>query len=281
VGEAPTILVTGGSGQLGGELLRRAQTAGLTAVGTWLTRPIDGPKLDICDAEAVEALVSRARPATVVHTAYRYSGPGMEAVNVAGSVNVARATRRIGARLIHMSTDLVFGGELEGAYRETDEPRPITEYGRAKFAAERQVAAVDPDALIVRTSLLYGGTGAGPHEQLVLDALAGRRDVAFFTDEVRCPVHLGDLADAVLQLARSGESGVLHAAGAEAVSRYAFAQLVAVAHGLDPTGLRSAKSAAQDVRRPLNCALDSGLLAGRCGLRLRGVREVLGGPDLH
>jgi dTDP-4-dehydrorhamnose reductase len=280
VGEAPTILVTGGSGQLGGELVRRARRAGWSAVGTWLTRPVDGPKLDICDAGAVGAVISDARPSVVVHTAYRYSGPEMEAVNADGSANVARAASRVGARLIHLSTDLVFDGESEQAYREGDRPRPITAYGKAKLTAEQKVSAVASEALILRTSLLYGGAGPGPHEQLVLDALSGRCDVAFFTDELRSVVHVGDLADAVLALARTGEAGILHAGGADTVSRFEFATLLAAAHGLDPAGLRAAESAAQDMRRPLNCALDSSMLAACCGVRLRGVREVLGRPDL-
>jgi dTDP-4-dehydrorhamnose reductase len=281
VGETPTILVTGGSGQLGGELVRRSRAAGWQAVGTWLTHEMDGLQLDICDAQAVDSALAQVRPDVVVHTAYRFTGPEMHAVNVAGTANVARAAGRAGARLIHVSTDVVFDGESDRPYRESDEPRPITDYGRAKLAAEREVAARDPVALIVRTSLLYGGARPGPHEQFVLDALDGRRDVGFFTDEVRCPVHVGDLADALLQLARSSESGVVHAAGAEAASRFEFAQLVAAAHGHDPARVRAAESAAQDVTRPLNCALDSGLLAARYGRRLRGVREVLAGPDLH
>jgi dTDP-4-dehydrorhamnose reductase len=281
VGEAPTILVTGGSGQLGGELIRRSHAAGWCGVGTWLTRPVGGPKLDIRDDRAVHDLVTQVRPAVVVHTAYLHSGPEMEGVNVAGSMNVARAARGVGARLIHLSTDMVFDGRSEGAYSESDDPHPITGYGQSKLAAEERIASVDPVALIVRTSLLYGGASTGPHEQMVLDALSGRRDVAFFTDELRCPVQVGDLADALLELARSGVSGILHAGGADVVSRFEFAQLLASAHGRDPAGLRTASGAAQDVARPLNCALASSALAACCSVRLRGVREVLAGPDLH
>ena len=115
----------------------------------------------------------------------------------------------------------------------------------------------------------------GPHEQLVLDALAGRADVAFFTDELRCPIAVGDLAAALLELAPTDRAGRLHIAGADVVSRYEFAQLVAAAHGQDPARLRAAASATSNVRRPRNCALDSSLARQLLQTRLRGVREVL------
>ena len=161
------------------------------------------------------------------------------------------------------------------ATAKADDPSPITPYGEAKAAAERLVAEAHPAALIVRTSLIYGGAQPGPHEQLVLDALAGQADVAFFTDELRCPIAVGDLAAALLEVAPTDRSGRLHIAGADVVSRYEFAQLVAAAHGQDPTRLRAATSATSSVRRPRNCALDSSLARQLLQTRLRGVREVL------
>ena len=128
----------------------------------------------------------------------------------------------------------------------------------AKLDAERAVADADPAALIVRTSLIYGGDRPGPHEQLVLDALDGRSDVGFFTDELRCPiVAVPDLAAALLELAAMRVAGPLHVAGPQPVSRYEFALLVAAAHGRDPACLRAARSAELPQRRPLDCALDS------------------------
>src|SRR6266511_1854306 len=116
------------------------------------------------------------------------------------------------AGLIHMSSDALFDGTRAGSYSEIDDPSPITPYGEAKAAAERLVADVHPAALIVRTSLIYGGAQPGPHEQLVLDTLAGRVDVAFFTDELRCPITVGDLAAALLELAPADQAGRLHIA---------------------------------------------------------------------
>ncbi|MFI5048846.1 MAG: SDR family oxidoreductase [Gaiellales bacterium] len=273
------LLITGGSGYLGGELVRRAPAAGWDATGTRFASPGDGPVLDVRHADAVERLVGALGPAAVVHTAYLQSGPDMADVNVAGSANVARAAAAAGARLIHLSTDFVFDGEKDGAYREDDEPVPVTPYGESKLAAERAVLAEHPAALLVRTSLLYAGPQPGPHERLVADSIAGAADVGFFTDELRCPIAVGDLAAALLELLGGDVRGPLHVAGSETVSRYRFAALVAEAAGLDRDRLRPALSAELPVTRPRNCALDCSRAAAVLATRLRGPSEVLGAAD--
>jgi dTDP-4-dehydrorhamnose reductase len=281
------LLITGGSGYLGRAL---AAQAGLDwdVTATRHTQPGPGPVLDVRDDAAVERLVGELGPEVVVHTAYLQSGEQMVDVNVAGAGNVARAAASVGARLIHVSTDFVFDGRRErGGYSEDDAAVPITDYGRAKLAGERAVADAAPDALIVRTSLIYGGDQPGPHELMVLDALDGRRDVVFFSDELRCPVLAAELAGALLELARRPLAGTLHVAGADTVSRLEFARLVALSHGRDPGSLRSALSATARPRRPLNCALDCSRAAGLLTVPVRGVRAVLGagvpsaGQSLH
>lgn len=273
------VLITGGSGYLGGALLRGCAAAGWPATGTRLTASGGGPVLDIRDADAVDRLIADLRPEAVVHTAYVQSGAQMDAVNVAGSENVARAAAAAGARLIHLSTDVVFDGDRAGAYREDDPTEPVSDYGTSKLAAEHAVAAAHPGALVVRTSLLYAGPQPGPHERLVADAIAGRADVGFFTDELRCPIAVGDLASALLELAETDVSGPLHVAGVETVSRFRFAELVAAAVGLDSRRLRPSVSADLPVRRPRNCALDCSRAQALLRTRLRGVSEVLGTPE--
>ncbi|MDX6494088.1 MAG: dTDP-4-dehydrorhamnose reductase [Gaiellales bacterium] len=281
------LLITGGTGYLGRAL---AAWAGQDwdIMATRHTQPGPGPALDVRDDAAVGRLVEHLRPEVVIHTAYLQSGEQMVDVNVTGAANVAQAAASVGARLIHISTDFVFDGRRErGGYSEDDAAVPITDYGRAKLAGERAVAGAAPDALIVRTSLIYGGDGPGPHELMVLDALDGRRDVAFFSDELRCPILAAELAAALLELARRPLSGTLHVAGADTVSRLEFARLVALRHGRDPALLRSALSAAARPRRPLNCALDCSRAAGLLTAPPRGVRAVLGagmpsaGQSLH
>lgn len=237
--------VTGATGFLGSELLRQAPGA-------------SGERVEIRDAPAVEALLARVRPDVVIHAAYRQDGPEAWAICVDGAENVARAARAAGARLVHLSTDVVFSGRKGEPYVEGDAPDPVTEYGRAKAAAEERVAAAHPDALFVRTSMLVGP--GSRHEAAARDPAA-----TFFENEVRCPVHVADLAAALLELAALDAAGPLHVAGADGVSRADFAELVAGA---------PVRRAPAPPTRPLDCRLDSFRAQAMIRTRLRGVREL-------
>jgi dTDP-4-dehydrorhamnose reductase len=270
------LLITGSSGYLGTELARQAPHA----TGTYLTAERPGAvRLDVRDADAVGRLFAEQRPDAVIHTAYRESGDDSRAVNVDGARNVARAAAAVDARLVHISTDLVFDGALGRPYTEGDEPRPVMEYGREKLAGEWAVREDKPDALIVRTSLIYGGVEPSRHERVALDAAAGRSAMKFFSDELRNPVQVGDLAAALLELTASDAAGVLHVAGSDAVDRYEFARLVVASADGDPDALDSALAAEHPTPRPLDCRLDSSRARARVGVVLRGVREVLAAPE--
>lgn len=238
--------VTGATGYLGRELLRLLPGA-------------SSERVEVRDARAVDALFARLRPRVVIHTAYRQDDAD---VNVEGSENVARAAAAVGARLLHLSTDVVFDGRKGAPYVEADPLSPVTAYGRAKAEAEARVAHAHPAALVVRTSLLYGGSEPSGHELAARDPA-----LTFFTDEIRSPVQVTDLAHALLELAELDVSGPLHVAGADAVSRAELAQLLAgrpVRTGPAPPG------------RPLDCSLDSSRAQALLATRLRGVRELLG-----
>jgi dTDP-4-dehydrorhamnose reductase len=262
--------VTGGAGYVGSEVVRRALGAGWDAVGTTHSTP--GPaRVDVCDATAVSELLTRLRPQAVVHTAYRQAGEGAWETTVDGTANVAAAAARLGVRLVHLSTDVVFDGRAGRPYTEGDPVTPCTVYGRAKAAAEERVSDACPGACIVRTSLVVGGDRSSRHERLALDVAAGRAELAFFVDEIRCPVQVGDLAGALLELAAHEVSGVLHVAGPDAVSRLELAQLAT-----GRADLPSARSADQPDPRPLDCRLDCSRAAGVLRAPVRGVRSVYG-----
>jgi dTDP-4-dehydrorhamnose reductase len=261
------LFVTGLGGYLGRELGRRAPPVG------WEVEGIAGSaQLDVRDAEGVRAAVLAARPDIVVHTAYRMDDAS---VNVDGTRAIAAAAVAAGARLVHLSTDVVFAGNPVGAagerpLTEDDPPAPVTAYGASKLEAER---VCPPDALIVRTSLMYGGDHPSNHEVAAIEAADGVRDMAFFTDEVRCPIAVGDLADAVLELAALDIAGALHVVGADALDRLEFARLVAAHHGRDPDALRGGVGGPG---RPKRLALDCSRARAILRTPLRGVWEVLG-----
>jgi dTDP-4-dehydrorhamnose reductase len=241
--------LTGATGFLGRELAR-------------LVPGISTERVDVRDAGAVGALLERLRPKAVLHTAYRQDGPEAEAVNVAGAVHVAQAAAAVGARLVHVSTDVVFDGRKGSPYTEGDAPRPCSDYGHTKAAAELRIAAMGGDTLIVRTSLIVGGPG---HEPSKHEVAAHDPGATFYEDELRSPVQVTDLARALLELALVDITGLLHVAGADDVSRAELAELV--------TG-RPVRRARAPAGRPLDCRLDSSTARALLGVELRGVREV-------
>ena len=262
------ILVTGSAGYLGSEVLRAAPDV----VGTWHRTPVEGGvQLDVRDSTAVARVLREVGPDAVIHAAFVQDGPDLWATTAEAAGVVASATAAAGVRLVHVSSDVVFDGERPGRYVESDPIAPVHAYGEAKAAAERLVGAVHPGAAIARVALIVGGRSPNRQEELVARALDGSADVTFFTDEIRTPVDVGDLARALVELAAHDHAGPIHLGGADAVTRLELAALIA---GPAASRLRSARSADAAGRRPRNCALDSSLAASLLRTRLRGVREV-------
>jgi dTDP-4-dehydrorhamnose reductase len=137
---------------------------------------------------------------------------------------------------------------------------------RDKADAERAVLEAHPGALVVRTSLLYGGAEPGPQERMAADP-----EAVFFTDELRSPIQVGDLAAALLELADGEHAGILHLAGADALSRFDFARLLSP----HPERVRGAPLSESGLVRPRNCSLSSARAGEVLRTRLRGAREVL------
>ncbi len=242
----PCLLVTGGSGYLGQRLVRRA-LADWDVTATYLShRPaISGcrwAKLDVCDAPEVARLFERVAPRLVIHTAVQQGGEDLLRVNVDGTQRVALAASRIGARLIHLSTDAVFDGR-KGRYVESDPPSPITPYGRSKAGAETLLAELMPQATVVRTSLIYGFDSPDHHTRWMLESLRQGRPVQLFTDERRCPIWVETLAAALLELATLDYAGVLHVAGGQALNRYEFGVRLLSFRGIEPSGVTAATGA--------------------------------------
>ncbi|CAL9672324.1 hypothetical protein SUDANB176_07493 (plasmid) [Streptomyces sp. enrichment culture] len=193
------------------------------------------------------------------------------AVTAEGPVRLAMAAAEYGSRLVHASSDAVFSG-ARVHYDESCPPDPVTPYGAAKAAAETGILAVHPEAVVARTSLIIGH-GRSVHEHVVYEPAADTRDGALFTDDIRCPVHVADLAAALLELASQDTADIHHLAGADAVSRHELGTLIARRDGLDasrlPSGLRahSALPGALDVR------LDSRATQRKLSTTLRGARQ--------
>ena len=282
------MLVTGGSGYLGQWVVRQARP-GWDVTATYLHHPIETEeqppgvswrRLDVRDRGAVSALVQEVEPAVIVHAAALNPGQGsdFEAINATGTHHVARAAACQRARLIHISSDVIFDGK-KGNYAEEDRPSPITPYGHSKALAEAEVEASGAEAVIVRTSLIYGWR---PHldrgTRWIVDDTGAGKPVHLFTDEVRCPIWVESLAAAAVELAGLDTTGVLHVAGAQALSRYEFGLRLLRFHGVDvdPSLVIPTRSRESGLHRPLDCTLDCSRARALLRTPLPGVDEVLG-----
>jgi dTDP-4-dehydrorhamnose reductase len=164
------IFVTGLGGYLGHAI---AAVASSEVAGTIRAKPAprgtQAFRIDVRDAPAITDAFAEVRPDAVVHTAFVQQGDDLRSINIEGSVVVASAARAAGLRLVHISSDAIFPGELGRAVREEDPPAPVTAYGASKAEAELAVVAAHPDAVLVRTSLIYGGERPSIHELRALD----------------------------------------------------------------------------------------------------------------
>lgn len=268
--------MVGGSGFLGGEVVRQARLAGQSIVATFHSRApavseVEWRSLDIRHRDDVTALVLAVRPRVIINAAYRQSD---WATTADGGMHVALAAAGAGSRLVHVSSDAVFSGAAD-RYVATDVPDPVSPYGAAKAAAETAVTGIAPAAVIARTSLIIGDGGGSQHERFVHALSAGDVDGALFTDDVRCPVHVADLASALLELAASRRAGIHHVAGADAISRYDLGVLIARRDGLDCAALPAGLRAGSGIPGPLDVRLDIASTQALLATRLRGAREFL------
>jgi dTDP-4-dehydrorhamnose reductase len=270
------VVLTGATGQLGAYLLRELRTADIS-VTAWSgatagdrfgvpVRPVD-----LADTAAVAAAFRDAGPDVVLHVAAMarvgdcFREPERAArVNAGGTAVLAELCAAAGARLVLVSTDLVFDGEA-APYRETDPPRPVSVYGRTKRDAEAAVLAATRSA-VARVSLLFGPSLCGRpsffDEQTA--ALREGRKVTLFEDEWRTPLSLATAARALVALARSDFTGLIHIGGPERLSRLEMGLRLASFLGADPSavvaGRRDDAPAAEP--RPRDVSLDSSLWRG-------------------
>jgi dTDP-4-dehydrorhamnose reductase len=240
------LLVTGATGQLGGYLLRRlaAPGADVTAwsgsrAGEVFGMPVR--PVDLGDANAVAQAFHKARPAVVIHAAAVasvaecYRDPERaRRVNTRGSALLAELAAAAGARLLLVSTDLVFDGD-RGCYDEQDAPAPLSIYGQTKAQAEAAVLA-HPRTAVARVSLLLGPSLTGRasfFDQQVQSLRTGQR-ITCFADEWRTPLGLDTAAAALIGLAEAGFEGLLHVGGPDRLSRLEMGRRLAEIVGADP-----------------------------------------------
>lgn len=222
------ITIFGATGLLGKALMREWKEDEVTGLGS-----ADG---DIRDEKKVLHLVQETRPDWVVLAAAYTDVDGCESnrdlafdVNCRGAVNVARAARQQGARLLFLSTDYVFDGKKTTPYETGDARSPRTVYGQSKAEAETKVAEILPQCCIVRTSWLFGA-GGKCFPDTILKLAASRPALDVVIDQHGSPTYSIDLARALIQLCHQKAGGIVHVTNRGACSWYEFAcEIVACA----------------------------------------------------
>lgn len=273
------VLLIGATGFVGQAAAAAFRAAGHELVGA--ARSGSDRAVDLCASGAAEALLVAVRPAAVVNcAAVPDIAPAAANPMLAASLNtrvpgeLARGCAARELRLVHVSTDQVFDGSRSG-WREEHEARPLQVYGQTKLKGEQAVLSAHPGALVLRPGLVTGPAPMGRRSASSALAAALKKAATgagprppMFTDEIRTPVAVLDLARALVQLTEQDQlCGLLHCGGDESLSRRELALREAAALGFDAAlvaaGTRVA--AGLEAERPADLSLDSGRLRAALG----------------
>jgi dTDP-4-dehydrorhamnose reductase len=276
-----TLLITGGSGFVGRNLAEFFSRR-WSVVNSSLESPEPNAiRLDIIDADAVVRTFKRVAPEVVIHAAGNKNVRFCEThalaahqVNAIGTQNVARACRQSGARLIYLSTDLVFDGQ-RGGYQEYEEPQPASAYGISKLAGEKLARAESPEVAICRSAGIYGK--GSPLLRWLSDEINASRTVDCFVDVFNSPTYVENLGEMMEAIIEQRLSGIFHTAGRERVSRFEFFQAYVRRFKLNAELLKPV--AAAQLKSELLLQPDSSLsvaqTANRLGVVFNSVAEGL------
>lgn len=218
------LLVTGAAGMLGRDVMLAAGNAGHDVVG------FGHAELDVTDAAALEKKLDLERPDVVLNCSAWTDVDGAEdaeeaafAVNGAGAGSVAAGAAEVGAGVVYVSTDYVFDGAKGAPYVESDQPAPLSAYGRTKLAGEEATAAANKRHFIVRSAGLFG-IGGPNFVETMLRLATMQNEVTVVRDQVGSPTYTWHLAYGIVRLIEGIEYGIHHMAAAGKCSWYEFAR---------------------------------------------------------
>lgn len=269
------LLITGGSSYAGSHLVRLAQQLGHQLTYTYFSAdPLSGGvQLDLRRQDAVVNLVRGLKPDVIIHMAGSNRSSDMVAVIEDGTRAVVKAAEECRARLIFISTDVLFDG-TSAPYKEEDPPTPPHPYGQAKANAEKIVAQW-PNHVIMRPSLIYGLKQIDLGTAWMVRSLKAGEQVTLFTDQWRSPVWVETLSHACLEVAENDYVGILHVAGSQPLTRAEFGVKMLTWWGIeDRKNLRLAPTPT-DAPWPLNTVLDMTRAQRLLKTPFPGVDEVL------
>lgn len=282
------ILITGCNGQLGSELTKILRE-GRSEIGpipevmiNAQLDSIDLDDLDITDINASSLYITAASPDIIINCAAYTDVDACEAnredafrVNAIGARNMAICAEKIGAKLVHLSTDYVFAGDAERPYSEFDLPAPKSVYGLTKLAGEDYVRQFSTRWFIVRTAWLYGLSGRN-FVKTILKRASETGKLKVVDDQIGNPTNAADLAHHILKIAAVGEYGLCHCTGKGECSWYEFAKKIVEYSGIkamvEPC---TSDEYPRPARRPSYSSLDHMMLRSTVGDEMRSWQEAL------
>ncbi|WP_083539477.1 dTDP-4-dehydrorhamnose reductase [Enterovibrio coralii] len=274
------LLITGSLGQVGRCLVE--QLNGMTDVDFLA---LDREELDITDEAAVSAVVTSFSPDVIINAAAHTAVDKAEeeialsyAINLDGPANLANAADKVGAAMLHISTDYVFAGNKDGEYVESDETGPQGVYGESKLAGEIAVAQACERHIILRTAWVFSELG-GNFVKSMLRLAQSRESLGIVADQFGGPTYAGDIASALLHIAVAITKenhtgfGIYHYSGMPHVSWYDFANTIfaeAKQQGVLTTAMTVNPIATADyptpAKRPANSKLNNDKILTQFGI---------------
>jgi dTDP-4-dehydrorhamnose reductase len=282
------ILITGSKGQLGSQIMNIINK-GKSEIGEISSEykasevvGVDVEDIDITNLNVVQDFVYKLKPDIIINAAAYTNVDACESnediafkVNALGARNLAIASEKVGAKIIHISTDYVFKGDGTIPYREYDITNPVSVYGKTKLAGENFVRELSSKYFILRTSWLYGYSGNN-FVKTILKAAKEKGHLDVVNDQRGNPTNAEDLAHHILKLALSEEYGIYNCTATGECSWYDFAckiiEYAGVKCTVSPTTSDKLTRAA---KRPSYSSLDNMMLRCTVGDEMREWQEAL------
>ena len=275
--------ITGGSGLLG-ERLATIANNDYELVLSHNTNPTSNTvKCDITDKNEVEKTITENKPDVIIHCAAMTDVDLCEdkidlayKINSEGTQNITKASEKIGAKIIYVSTDFVFDGK-KGYYSEEDEVNPLGIYAKSKYDGEIQVKKYSSNWAIARVSVLYGWHKKQNFTTWVINQLRNNNPINIVTDQINSPTYADNAAEAIFEIAKQDKNGIFHTSGNDRINRFDFTKKIAEAFNLnkDLINPTTSKQFVQKAPRPQDSSLNVNKVEKELGMTMETCDESL------
>ena len=281
------ILIIGGSGFVGSHIIKHLPTD-WKKFCTYNSNPISSSnlqsfKIDLLDnPKEIVTLIQNIKPDYIVHTVafpsvdYCEEKPMIaDKLHVNTTKIIANTSAELNSKLLFLSTDAVFEGQINKKYLETDIPSPVNHYGLTKLKAEKIVLESSSNNVVLRTAVIYGKNSKSRFTNWIVSYLKENKQVDPFIDQYNSPTLVDDLSMAIIQILKDGVSGLYHATGPTCVNRYDFALMLAKEFGLNSNLIKPVTSLEkkQLAPRPNSTCLDSSKLEQTLNFKFRDLQS--------